>query len=75
MIARTEEVIRGIILNFCPLEYCCCDEKGAVGGGGGYGYHGQTHGVKALVVGCAFAIILGMEYEHYSIQKCFDIQI
>jgi hypothetical protein len=40
---------------------------------GGYGFHGQTHGVQTYVVGCALASLLGMEYEQYYIQKCLDI--
>jgi hypothetical protein len=70
MIVPAEEAIKGIILNFCLLKYCHCDEHGAIGGG--YRYHGQTRGVQALVVGCAFANLMGVEYEHYFIQKCLD---
>ncbi len=66
MIAPTEEVVKGIILNFHPLKYCCCDENGAVVGG--YGCH-----VRTWVVGCALASLLGVEYEQSYIQKCLDI--
>jgi hypothetical protein len=72
MIAPAEEVVRGITLNFCLLKYCSYNENGAVGGGG-YGYHGQTCGVQALVVGCSLANLLGMDYEQYYIQKYLDI--
>jgi hypothetical protein len=30
-----------------------------------YRHHGQTCEVQALVVGCAFANLLGVEYEQY----------
>ncbi len=39
---------------------------------GGYRYHGETHGVQILVVNCASANFLGVEYEQYYIQKCPD---
>jgi hypothetical protein len=73
MIAPAEEVIRGITLYFCLLKYCRCNENGAVKGR--YRYHGQTRGVQALVVGCAFANLLSVEYEQYYIQKCLDITL
>jgi hypothetical protein len=69
--ALANKVVSNIALHFLLLKKCRCNENLAVGGG--HKYHGQTHGVQALVVGCAFENILGMEYEQYSIQKCLDI--
>jgi hypothetical protein len=39
----------------------------------GYRYYGETCGVHALIVSCAFANLLAMEYEQYYIQKYLDI--
>jgi hypothetical protein len=69
--APADEVDSDIILCFCLLKKRHCDENLAFRGGNGY--HGQTRGVRTKVVGCAFASLLGMEYEQYSIQKCLDI--
>jgi hypothetical protein len=43
MMVPAEEVFGGIALHFQQLNMRRCDEFWA--GGGGYGYHGQTHGV------------------------------
>jgi hypothetical protein len=71
MIAHADEVVRGITLNVYLLTYCSSDENKAVVGG--YGCHGVIREVLALVVGCALASLLGVEYEQYYIQKCLDI--
>jgi hypothetical protein len=63
-----DKVVGNITIHFCLLKYH--DKNWAVVGG--YGYYGQTHGVGSWVVGCAFASLLGMEYEQYYIQKCLD---
>ncbi len=66
-----DKVVGNITLHFCLLKYCRCDIK--LGIVGGSGCHDQTHEVQTWVVGCAFANLLGMEYEQYSIHKCLDI--
>jgi hypothetical protein len=65
------KVVGNITLHFCPLKCHSCDENWAVVGG--YRNHGQTLGVWTWVVGCAFASLLGIEYEQYYIQKRLDI--
>jgi hypothetical protein len=67
-----DKVVGDITLHFSLFQYRRCDENRAVVGG--YGCHGQTCGVPTCVVGCAFASLLGMEYEQYLIQKCPDIK-
>jgi len=47
--APAEEVFGGIALHFQRLNTHRCDESWA--GGGGYGYHGQTHGVVRECLG------------------------
>jgi hypothetical protein len=69
--APADEIVSNIALDFCLLKKRRCDETPAVRGG--YGYHGQTRGVRTWVVGCALASHLGVKYEPYSIQKRLDI--
>ncbi len=66
-----DEVVSNITIHFHLLIYHNCDENPAVVGG--YGYHGQTRGVRTWVVGCALASLLAVEYKQYSIQKCLAI--
>jgi hypothetical protein len=57
------KVVSNIALHFCLLKKHRWDENTAVRGG--YGYHGQTCGVRTWVVGCTFENenLLGVEYE------------
>jgi len=55
--APAEEVFGGIALHFQRLNMRRCDEFWA--SGGGYGYHGQTHGV---VRECLVRLLMGMEF-------------
>ena len=54
-----DEVVSNITLHFCLLKKCHWDENTAVRGG--YGFQGQTRGVRTWVVGCAFENLLGLE--------------
>jgi hypothetical protein len=64
-------VVGNITVNFCLLQKHRWDKNWAVVGG--YGCHDQTCGVRTWDVGCALAILLGVEYEQYYIQKFLDI--
>jgi hypothetical protein len=57
--ACADEVVSDITFHFCLLTKRHCNENLAVRGG--YGCHGQTHGVQTWVVGCAFENLLGVE--------------
>jgi hypothetical protein len=73
MMVLADKVVGNITLHFCLLQLRYCDENWAVMGG--YGCHGQTHGVRTWVVGCPLASLLGVEYEQYYIQKRLDIML